>query len=437
MSNDGPKGSHKGASASSTVGAAPPPRLISSDSSDCSNCDGKKIPSDELVCCFVCQQSFHALCFVLNANDTRKTYLKDNTCSQTCLKHFKQAQAAKNSSKHFGSFVFVCDICLTTKEQEKAKDVISHVSNLEQKILSMESDLTTIKNLLCENKSNALVATPQVIQPENPWCDTERVKKLRHPATMIIHDTSGENVPLKSLESIITNNNIEANNTFKNREGNTVITLSSQQDRSKLVNAIKENYPNSDIRQPNEKLPTISIAGIKEDISSDTLRDQILTVYQEVKDLVDAGETFTVLSVKQQRNYSGANKLYQASIRVSNSIRKFIENRDNYLSIGLYRCKVYDHFYIKRCNRCQKYGHYKAQCRATKPVCAQCSGNHDTTDCPEMSKPSFQPVCVNCFNAKENSQQHTHSAADRTCPTYQSEQNKLKKSISYYAQKNF
>ena len=335
------------------------------------------------------------------------------------------------------SIVFVCDTCLTTKEQEKAKDVISHVSNLEQKILSMESDLTTIKNLLCESKSNSLVATPQVVQPENPWCDTERVKKLRHPATMIIHDTSGEDVPLASLESIITNNNIEANNTFKNREGNTVITLSSQQDRSKLVNAIRENYPDSDIRQPNEKLPTISIAGIKEDISPDTLRDQILKVYQEVKDLVDAGETFNVLSVKQQRNSSGVNKLYQASVRVSNSIRKFIENRDNYLSIGLYRCKVYDHFYVKRCNRCQKYGHYKAQCQASKPVCAQCSGNHDTTECPEMSKPSFQPVCVNCFNSNENSQQHTHSAADRTCPTYQLEQNKLKKSISYYAQKNF
>ena len=141
--------------------------------------------------------------------------------------------------------------------------------------------------------------------------------------------------------------------------------------------------------------------------------------------------------MKQQRNSSGVNKLYQASVRVSNSIRKFIENRDNYLSIGLYRCKVYDHFYVKRCNRCQKYGHYKAQCQASKPVCAQCSGNHDTTECPEMSKPSFQPVCVNCFNSNENSQQHTHSAADRTCPTYQLEQNKLKKSISYYAQKNF
>ncbi|KAL5257488.1 hypothetical protein ACHWQZ_G012433 [Mnemiopsis leidyi] len=315
MTNDGPKGSHEGAPASSTVDGASPPRLISSDSSDCSNCDGKKIPSDELVCCFVCQHSFHALCFVTNANDKRRTYFKDNTCSQTCLKSFKQAQAAKNSNKHFGSFVFICDICLTTKEQEKAKDVISHVSNLEQKILSMESDLTTIKNLLCENNSNAPVPTPQVIQPENPWCDTERVKKLRHPATMIIHDTSGEDVPLTSLESIITNNNIEANNTFKNKEGNTVITLSSQQDRSKLVNAIKENYPNSDIRQPNEKLPTISIAGIKEDISPDLLRDQILKVYQDVKNLVDAGETFTVLSVKQQRNYSGVNKLYQASVR--------------------------------------------------------------------------------------------------------------------------
>ena len=70
MTNEGPKGSHEGAPASSTVDAASPTRLISSDSGDCSNCDGKKIPADELVCCYECRQSFHALCFVYNANDT-------------------------------------------------------------------------------------------------------------------------------------------------------------------------------------------------------------------------------------------------------------------------------------------------------------------------------------------------------------------------------
>ena len=43
MTNEGPKGSHEGSPVSSTVDAASPPRLISSDSGDCSNCDGVKM----------------------------------------------------------------------------------------------------------------------------------------------------------------------------------------------------------------------------------------------------------------------------------------------------------------------------------------------------------------------------------------------------------
>ena len=54
------------------------------------------------------------------------------------------------------------------------------------------------------------------------------------------------------------------------------------------------------------------------------------------------------------------NELFQANVRVSNNIRKFIENNDDRVYVGFgERCKVYDHFHVKRCNNCQKYGHFK------------------------------------------------------------------------------
>ena len=168
------------------------------------------------------------------------------------------------------------------------------------------------------------------------------------------------------------------------------------------------------------------------------LNDQIMQLYPEIKSLCDAGEVFSVLSVRKQRNFSNENQFFQASVRVSNSIRKLIENRGDYLSIGLYRCKVYDHFYVKRCNQCQHFGHYQAQCKASQPVCAHCTGNHETSGCKVKEQSSFQPSCINCKRSKlsNNDQQYTHCATDRICPTYQNEQNKLKKSISYYNQKN-
>ena len=205
----------------------------------------------------------------------------------------------------------------------------------------------------------------------------------------------------------------------------------------KLESAIKEDFPNSDVRKPRELMPTISISGIKEEITPDRLNDQVMKLYPEIKSLVDSGETFQVLTVRKQRNYTNENQFHQASIRVSNPIRKLIENRDNYLSIGLYRCKVYDHFYVKRCNKCQGFWHYKAQCKSPVPVCAECSGNHDTLECQQKTEPHFSPSCSNCKDSKNNSQQHTHSASDRSCPAYQAEQNKLKHSISYYSAKNW
>ena len=97
-------------------------------------------------------------------------------------------------------------------------------------------------------------------------------------------------------------------------------------------------------------------------------------------------------------------------------MRKFIENRNDYLSAGLYRCKVYDHFYVKRCNKCQEFGHYRAQCKSSHSVCANCCGDHESINCEEKSKESFIPSCKNCEKSKNHSTQHDHLATDRTCP---------------------
>ena len=418
------------------------PRLLS-DKRICGNCSVKSTPEDS-VCCLLCDNSFHALCYELK--DNKKVYHNDNACTQTFFTLFQKAcSTKKNSTSRFGNFVFVCDPCLTAREQRNATNVNAHVHSLEQKMSSMETDISTIKELLISHSTAPLnPPSPNVplpsqpnLTPDNPWNDSDRVQKLRHPATVVIHDDSGECVPLPDLENIITKNSIEANNTFKNKDGNTVITLSSQAERTKLMNAIKQDFPQSDVRQPKEKIPTISVAGIKGEITPEKLKDQIMMLYPEIKSLVDSGESFDVLTVRKQRNHTDENKFHQASIRVSNCIRKLIENRDDYLSVGLYRCKVYDHFYIKRCNKCQQFGHYKAQCASSKPVCAECSGNHDTLDCDKKSEPTFQPSCVNCKSSKKDTQQHTHSASDRSCPAYQAEQNKLKDSISYYTKKNW
>jgi hypothetical protein len=59
-----------------------------------------------------------------------------------------------------------------------------------------------------------------------------------------------------------------------------------------------------------------------------------------------------------------------------------------------------------RCNKCQTYGHFARECKASKDTCAQCGGDHRTSGCTQEDR-----WCVPCAVA-------THSSNSRTCPQF-------------------
>ena len=84
--------------------------------------------------------------------------------------------------------------------------------------------------------------------------------------------------------------------------------------------------------------------------------------------------------------------MFYAIIRVSCNIRKFIESIDNRLYIGQFSsCKVYDHFPVKRCNKCQKFGHFHANCNANH-TCVHCAGEHPSDQCNAKAASDFIPT---------------------------------------------
>ena len=104
-----------------------------------------------------------------------------------------------------------------------------------------------------------------------------------------------------------------------------------------------------------------------------------------------------------------------------------------------YSCRVYDHFHIKRCNKCQQFGHYEAKCNNTG-ICGICAGNHETKNCEHRTNQSFKDViCINCKKSPKvkDANMHSHTAFSPGCPCYLEEQDKLKRSIAFYEkQKN-
>ena len=117
--------------------------------------------------------------------------------------------------------------------------------------------------------------------------------------------------------------------------------------------------------------------------------------------------------------------LYKAKVRVSEEVRKRIYNANNKLNIGLRSCPVFDEFFIKKCNKCQKFYHYKDECKAEKVVCGKCCGEHDTKDCT-----STVAKCYNCVQAKH--EDTNHATSYYKCPVFIDAQRKLESTINYY-----
>ena len=94
--------------------------------------------------------------------------------------------------------------------------------------------------------------------------------------------------------------------------------------------------------------------------------------------------------------------MFYAIIRVSCNIQKFIESIDNRLYIGKFSsCKVYDHFPVKGCNKCQKFGHFHANFNANH-TCVHCAGEHPSDQCTAKAASDFIPKCSNCKSSHDS-----------------------------------
>ena len=274
------------------------------------------------------------------------------------------------------------------------------------------------------NTSGALTSSS-----ENVWDDPEKVKNMKTKATMIINKTSESTDNRKDLEELVVKNGIHVNKIYQNRAGDTIVELPTQHHRSTL--AAKLNQSEVIFRNPDDLLPTISVSNIHNELSPESLTSIIMQTHPEIKSFIENSGTLKVLNVRKQNK----NDKFQANIRVSNNIRQYIENIGNRLYIGLQSCKVYDHFFVKRCNYCQKFGHFVGDCSAETPTCGICcSHEHQSKDCNS----SGPETCSNCKSSKNPAinQNINHKTSDLNCACYKLAQTKLKDSILYYTSKN-
>ena len=184
-----------------------------------------------------------------------------------------------------------------------------------------------------------------------------------------------------------------------------------------------------------EKLPHISITDISKETNEDVskgefkneLIQQIRCQNHQLDSLIDSGHEFNILFVKSAQQGTKCT----AIVRVSTKIRDVIKSNRNRVFIGINSCRVFERFFIKRCNKCQEFGHYKADCTKKEEVCGFCGGAHASEGCSLKDSKDFSKF--SCTNCKKKKLVHSgHSTFWLNCPTYIAAQKRLKSTIPYY-----
>ena len=372
----------------------------------CPNCE-VNVASGHSLNCADCKSFFHAACSKLEKPEL--------PCTKTFLDLFLKAKS---------NFKWYCDYCDLKRDTAMKVSLTSSISELAKKVetLNDKVDELTAKTTPGTNQSPGI---PSVSQG-GVWSNPNAVQRLR--ASLVIKPNSPQDkLDMKALNKIVVENNVQVSKVGVSTKGNTFIHCTSVEARDRLEEKVKE-LAGQTAHSLSDKEPSISLVGLTEELSKIELKERIRDQNPDMKTLIDAGENFTILFMKPP---TGDYSHYQIIARVSPKIRDAIKSNWNRLYVGMEAIKVYDRFYVKRCNKCNQFGHYVKDCTNSKVCGVCCSEEHESEGCPNKDTTDMSLVkCINCKN--RNLEEKGHKASWFKCPAYIEAQKKVKGTIPYY-----
>ena len=434
MTRNGGEDESRGGMCSSDVTADPNQNtaLNRITNGHCLACDQDVDTLEQGIQCWFCGDYFHAI----NCDD--------NLCvaAATVFKNHIKAAVSKSGvyERRFGRFLFSCDYCMTLEEEKRCASSVDRIDLLDKKMNDMNntfiSELSSLKNLITRSSSTVSThVTPSESETSaNPWNDQQRTDNLKHTMS-ISKDSNGNAVDMKQMEKICVDNGISVHRTFSlQKSESTGIVLNSKSDAELLKQKLCNDMPLHKVEQVAAKMPVITVVGLQREYTKEDVISMVKKQNPGINSLFEAittspqDQTMSVLAIKPLKNNP---EIFKAIIRVSNVIRSVISKQGDRLFIGFQSsCKVYDHFFVLRCFKCQEYNHHSKDCKGSA-VCGFCSGNHETRNCTEKSY-AHRACCTNCTKSGKTRDVASHEAGSLDCPIFQQNQSKIKNSIPFH-----
>lgn len=415
----------------------------------CNACECEVDMLQYSVTCFNCNNNFHAV----DCSDP--SYCVSSRTSFT--QHIRPALERTGAyESRFGKFFFMCSSCCTEFELKKVVTQDKRVDIIDKKLDNFRNEfrdeLSQIKKLMADSSarpasvecvpSSVTSSSDQETSTQNPWHYSDKVKTLFSKKVLVVKksENSGMSIDSAVLRKTCVENGIQVSKSFATSNDEIGLVVNSDSAAKTLVDKLKLSAPEHKVQDLPTKTPTINVVGVPSGITKDELKHEIFQQNPVIKklhlDLSGEGEgKFSILSISKLKN---SQEISKATIGVSNTIRDYIANGSNdriYLGNGT--CKVYDSFHVKRCFKCQKFGHISEKCKNVS-VCGFCSGSHQTRDCElKNSSDSSAACCNNCKNSdvSEQKENYNHTAYAIDCPIFKAEQAKIKRAIPFYQKK--
>ena len=338
----------------------------------CNACNSEVDMLQYSIQCFKCENYFHAV----DCNDTSFCVSARTSFTQ----HLRPALDKTGSYENrFGKFFFMCDSCCTEIELKKALTQNKHVEIIDKKLdnfrKEFRNEISELKNVLLDShklsvpvtSTNDKFGNKSECKPINSWHDAARTKSLFSQKVLVVKnsESSGLSIDASTLRKTCVDSGIQVAKSFSTTKDEVGLVVNSDSDAKTLIENLKVAAPDHKVQDLPSKTPTITVVGVPNDITKENLMHEIFQQNPSIKkihsEFSGQGEgKFMILSISKLNKNKEISK---ATIGVSNSIRDYLANVCNdcvYLGSGT--CKVYDNFHIKRCFKCQKYGHISEKC---------------------------------------------------------------------------
>ena len=362
--------------------------------SKCGTCDLVP-PQDQIVKCFLCESVFHGYCEVTSRDG--------NVGTKSMLKAFS-AESTK------GNFKFFCDPCLTTFETDLVNTEKQKVAFLERKVESMESKLDKIMGLL----EKPPAPQPPTSTSHSAWDDKQRLGNVMAPLKLVIKadpNTQRNEAARAHIEKTIMERKIPVQS-YDNKNGDLVVLCESENNRDQLKESVALKDKDILMSTPSPMRDSVTIVGLQKEYKKEEILEMLVIQNGFIHTFSKSNDINQHIEIHAIRPLKNKTHIFQAFVSMSTTLRDAISFRGNKVTLGLVSCKLYDRYHVKRCNKCQDFGHYMKECTTPElTVCGNCSSHHHTTNACD----SRHSECINCVRNGHTSNTD-HSTSSHLCP---------------------